>query len=411
MNIKNLIIDYSTLIPRDEYIKTIEHYTDKPIIKVLIGMRRTGKSTIIKLLIKNLLEKNIPDSNILYVNKESLEFDEIKNYKDLYLYVNNYFKNIKGNKYIFIDEIQEIAEWEKSVASFLSDNLGDIVISGSNSKLLSSELATLLSGRYVEVEIYPLTFKEFLRFRQDKSDNETEFNNFLKYGGLPGIHFLPLKDEIIFNYLNSILNTVLYKDVIVRHKIRDAAIFDKVVKYLFDNIGSITTAKRIADYFKSQKIKISVDTVLSYINYIESSLVIYRVPRYDIKGRKFLEFYEKVFLNDIGLRNGFIGYREKDINGLLENIVYKELLFRGYKVSIGVLDQFEIDFIAEKQNDKKYIQVCYLLSSKDVIEREFGALEKIRDNYEKTVISMDKIFIEERNGIIHKYLIDFLFNR
>ena len=396
------------LIQRDAYLNFIENYIDKPIVKVLIGMRRVGKSAIIKLLINKLLKKNIPASNILYINKESLEFDEIKNYKDLYRYAINYFKGIKNRKYIFIDEIQEIAEWEKSVNSFLADNYGDITISGSNSKLLSSELATLLSGRYIEIPVYPLTFKEFLQFRSKKTDTETEFKNFLRYGGLPGIHLLPLKDDTIFAYLNSILNTVLYSDVIIRHKIRDAAVFDRVVKYLFDNIGNITTAKKIADYFKSQKVKVSVDTVLNYITYLETSLIINRVPRYDIKGKKFLEFHDKVFLNDIGLRNGLIGYREKNINGLLENIVYKELQSRGYKVSVGVLNQLEIDFIAEKQNDIKYIQVCYLLNSEDTVEREFGSLEKISNNYEKIVVSMDKFFPEERNGIIHKYLIDFL---
>lgn len=396
------------LIQRDAYLNFIENYIDKPIVKVLIGMRRVGKSAIIKLLINKLLKKNIPASNILYINKESLEFDEIKNYKDLYRYAINYFKGIKNRKYIFIDEIQEIAEWEKSVNSFLADNYGDITISGSNSKLLSSELATLLSGRYIEIPVYPLTFKEFLQFRSKKTDTETEFKNFLRYGGLPGIHLLPLKDDTIFAYLNSILNTVLYSDVIIRHKIRDAAVFDRVVKYLFDNIGNITTAKKIADYFKSQKVKVSVDTVLNYITYLETSLIINRVPRYDIKGKKFLEFHDKVFLNDIGLRNGLIGYREKNINGLLENIVYKELQSRGYKVSVGVLNQLEIDFIAEKQNDIKYIQVCYLLNSEDTVEREFGSLEKISNNYEKIVVSMDKFFPEERNGIFHKYLIDFL---
>ena len=396
------------LIQRDAYLNFIENYIDKPIVKVLIGMRRVGKSAIIKLLINKLLKKNISASNILYINKESLEFDEIKNYKDLYRYAINYFKGIKNRKYIFIDEIQEIAEWEKSVNSFLADNYGDITISGSNSKLLSSELATLLSGRYIEIPVYPLTFKEFLQFRSKKTDTETEFKNFLRYGGLPGIHLLPLKDDTIFAYLNSILNTVLYSDVIIRHKIRDAAVFDRVVKYLFDNIGNITTAKKIADYFKSQKVKVSVDTVLNYITYLETSLIINRVPRYDIKGKKFLEFHDKVFLNDIGLRNGLIGYREKDINGLLENIVYKELQSRGYKVSVGVLNQLEIDFIAEKQNDIKYIQVCYLLNREDTVEREFGSLEKISNNYEKIVVSMDKFFPEERNGIIHKYLIDFL---
>ena len=373
-------------------------------------MRRVGKSIIMRLLIEQLISSGVPSANILYINKESLEFEALKDYRDLYRYAGEYFKDAAaGRKYILIDEIQEIEGWERAVASFLADGLGDIVISGSNANLLSSELATLLSGRYVEIPVYPLTFREYLAFRKDKTQAaEEKFKNYLRYGGLPGIHQLPSNDEVIFSYLNSILNTVLYKDVITRHKIRDASIFDKLVRYLFDNVGNVTTAKKVADYFKSQRIRTSVDTILNYINYIEASLLIDKVPRYDIKGKKLLEFFDKVFLNDIGLRHGLIGYRERDINGLLENIVFKELQARGYKVAIGVIDQTEIDFIVEKQNEKKYIQVCYSLGSEAAVEREFGNLEKINDNYEKMVISMDRFFPPERNGIIHRYVIDFL---
>jgi predicted AAA+ superfamily ATPase len=407
---ENLRINTANFVVRERYLDAIRAFSDQPVVKVLKGMRRVGKSVIMRLLIEQLLVSGVPGANILYINKESLEFDALKDYRDLYRYAGEYFKAAAaGRKYIFIDEIQEIEGWERAVASFLADGLGDVVISGSNARLLSSELATLISGRYVEIPVHPLTFREFLTFRKDKAGSpEEEFNNYLRYGGLPGIHQLPFNDEVIFSYLNSILNTVLYKDVITRHKIRDASIFDKLVRYLFDNIGNITTAKKIADYFKSQRIKTSVDTVLNYINYVEQSLLIDKAPRYDIKGRKLLEFFDKVFLNDIGLRHGLIGYRERDINGLLENIVFKELQARGYKMSIGVIDQREIDFIAEKQGDRKYIQVCYSLGSDAAVEREFGNLEKIKDNYEKIVISMDRFFPAERNGIIHRYVIDFL---
>jgi len=415
---ENLRIDTANFVVRERYLGAINAFIDQPVVKVLKGMRRVGKSVIMRLLIEQLINSGVPGANILYINKESLEFDALKDYRDLYRYTGEYFKDgastasskaAAGRKYILIDEIQEIEGWERAVASFLADGLGDVVISGSNARLLSSELATLISGRYVEIPVYPLTFREFLTFRKDKAGStEAEFKNYLRYGGLPGIHQLPSNDEVIFSYLNSILNTVLYKDVITRHKIRDASIFDKLVRYLFDNVGNITTAKKIADYFKSQRIRTSVDTVLNYINYVEESLLIDKVPRYDIKGRKLLEFFDKVFLNDIGLRHGLIGYRERDINGLLENIVFKELQARGYKMSIGVIDQMEIDFIAEKQGDRKYIQVCYSLGSEAAVEREFGNLEKIKDNYEKIVISMDRFFPAERNGIIHRYVIDFL---
>ena len=398
----------SRYIPRNRYLNALSAFMDKPVIKVLKGMRRVGKSVLMQLYMDKLRESGIAQSNILYINKESLEFEFIKTYTDLYRYAKNYFNGATGKNYIFIDEVQEIAEWEKAITSFLSENIADIVISGSNARLFSSELATLLSGRYVEIVVHPLTFSEFLLFRKGSTDVETEFKNYLRYGGLPGLHQLSLEDEIIFNYLNSILNTILYRDIITRHKIRDASIFDRIVRYIFDNIGNITSAKKIADHFKSQRIKVSVDTILNYISYIEQGLLIERVPRYDIKGKKYLEFTDKYFLNDIGLRHGFIGYGEKDINAILENIVFKEMEARGYKLSIGVMGQNEVDFIAEKQGRKKYIQVCYNLGSEETVQREFGNLKRIDDNYEKLVISMDKFFPEESDGIIHKYLIDFL---
>ena len=401
------------LVDRKRYLKTLSIYLKKPLIKVLIGMRRVGKSSILKLLIRNLLRKGVSLENIIYINKESLEFEEIQNYKDLYEYVIKNFKGITGQKFIFIDEVQEIKEWEKAAISFLTENIGDVVISGSNSRLLSGELATLLSGRYVEIPVYSLTFNEFLEFRKKftrmkKLDVEKCFDEFLRYGGLPGIHYLTFEDEPIFQYLNSVLNTILYKDVITRFKIRDTALFDKIVRYLFDNIGNITTAKKIADYFKNQKIKTSVDTVLNYIKCIESAFLIKRAHKYDIKGKLHLEFYEKVYLMDVGLRNGLIGYRERDINQVLENIVFNELVARGYKVYTGKLNGLEIDFVAEKQGEVKYIQVCYLLPEESTIKREFGNLQKIPDNYEKTVISLDKFFPKQIKGIKHKYLIDFL---
>ncbi|MBP7795901.1 MAG: ATP-binding protein [Elusimicrobiales bacterium] len=398
-------------VKRERYINNIKKFINKPVIKVIVGMRRSGKSVILKLLVNDLLKNGINKKNILYINKESLEFDNIKNYKDLYQYVKNYFYGVKGQKYIFIDEVQDIEKWELAISSFFSESFGDIIITGSNAKLLSSELSSQLTGRIVEIPVYTLSFREFLEFRKDSDDIETEFKRYMKYGGLPAIHYLSLNDEVVFNYLNSVIDTVLYKDIIMRNRIRDVSILDKVIQYLFDNIGNITTAKKIADYFKSQRIKVSVDTILNYIKYIESALLIKRVCRYNIKGKKILEFYDKIFLNDIGLRNGLIGYREKDINGVIENIVYNELRLRGYSIKIGTIDNLEIDFIAEKQNEKKYIQVCYLLENKKVVEREFKSLLKINDNYEKLVISMDKFFTEDIDGIKHRYLIDFLMEK
>ena len=400
-------IDLEGFVRRDKYLRFIAEFIDKPVIKVLVGMRRVGKSVLMKLIINDLLKKNIPLKNILYINKESLYFDNIKDYNDLYDYAKSYFKGLK-KKYIFIDEVQEIEGWEKAVTSFMAEGGFDIYISGSNANMLSSELATLLSGRYIEVPVYPLKFSEFLQFREKYIDIDVEFRNYLKYGGLPGIHYLSFKDEVVFGFLNSILNTILYKDVISRNKIREVGKLDKIIKYLFDNIGNITTAKRIKDYFKSQGVTISVDTVVEYLKCLEASMLLDIVPRYDLKGKKVLEFYDKVFINDIGLRHGLIGYKERDINGILENIVYKELQSRGYEVNIGVFDNVEIDFCAEKQNEKMYVQVCLSLADENVIRREFGNLQKIKDNYEKIVVSMDRFFPEEIEGIRHRYLLDFL---
>jgi len=400
------------LIERKIYLKKIEEFIDKPVIKVLTGMRRTGKSSLIHIIIKRLKTEK-KRASIIYINKESLEYEFIKDYKTLYEYVSSKVNKNQEN-YIFIDEIQEIEGWEKAISSFLSDRLGDIFISGSNAHLLSSELATFISGRYIEIPVYPLSFKEFLEFRKRNIkpiDVEKEFNNYLKYGGLPGIHFFKFNDEVIYEYLNSILNTIILKDVVSRNKIKDIPNLERIILYLFDNVGHITSAKNISKFFESQKIKISVDTILNYIKFLENSFLIKITKRYDIKGKKFLEYLDKIFFTDIGLRNGLIGYKDNDINGILENIVHNELITRGYKVYVGKLDKFEVDFVAETQGKRVYVQVCYSLASREVQEREFSNLLEIKDNYEKIVISLDKFFPAEKYGIKHKYLIDFLIEK
>lgn len=402
------------LMPRDIYIHKIDPFLNKPIIKVLTGMRRTGKSALLKILINTLSKQNIPTENILLINKESLAFDFMETYVDLYTYTTGYFADKKGQKYLFVDEIQEIKNWEKAIASLLSDNLADIIITGSNAHLLSSELATLLTGRYIEIPIYPLNFSEFLTFRKATNTQATleeEFSLFLKYGGFPGIHLFELTDETTFTYLNSLFNTILLKDVIQKHEIREPVQLEKITKFIFDNCGNISTAKRISNFLKSQHIPVSVDRVQNYLHYLSSAFLLYKVSRYDLKGLKHLELYEKYYMGDIGLRHGLIGYKDPDIDGILENIIYLELLSRGYKVSIGKLNDLEIDFIAENQHEKIYIQGCYLLAHEDTVLREFGALEKIKDNYRKIVLSLDKHFPDNRKGIEHMNLIEFLLKK
>ena len=396
---------------RNRYLHQIAPFIDKPVIKVITGIRRCGKSTFVKLLINNLKEKNIPGENIVYINKDSLQFDFITGYKELNKYVISKLKNSRGKKYVFIDEIQEITEWEKAVTSFLTDNIADIYITGSNANLLSSELATLLTGRYIEIKMNTLVFSEFLQFRnKTEKDKEQEFANFLKYGGFPGIHQMQFDDEVIRQYINALYNTVFLKDVIAKNKIRDISLLEKLAKYIADNCGNITSAKNISDYIRAQKIKTSVDTIQNYIFWLINANFINKVNRYDIKGKRHLEQYEKYFLSDIGFIYSIIGDRTEDLSGKLENIVYLELISRGYNVHIGKLYSNEIDFIATKGNDKIYFQVTYSLLDNKVIEREFGVLEKLKDNYPKIVLSLDKYYGENRNGIKWYNLIDFLLN-
>ncbi len=400
------------LINREEYMKRIEPFINKPIIKVLSGMRRTGKSCLLKLIIDKLQKEGAPEENILYINKESLEFDSIRTYKDLDAYAKSKIRKDKGKKYLFIDEVQEIEAWEKAILSFLSNNIADIFITGSNSKFLSSDISTILRGRFVEIRIFPLTFKEFLSFRKNPADPDTEFRNYIEYGGLPGIHILPFENsEAISEYLQSIINTVFYKDLIERFSLREPEALSRILKYVFDNLGNVTTARSISNYLSGQKLRITVDTVMNYLIYMESAFIINRVKRFDLKGKRFLEIYEKIYPIDAGLRRGFIGYRDKDISQILELIVYNELRSRGYNVYAGTVNNMEIDFIAERGKERAYIQVGYLLADEKVKNREFGNLLKIKDNHPKMVLSMDKFYPEDYEGIKHRYLIDFLLEK
>jgi len=396
------------MIEREDYYTKIDPFIEKPIIKVISGIRRSGKSTFMKMLMNRLI--NNGENNIIYLSKELIEFDFIKNHLDLHKYVSQKIQKNSRKNYLFIDEVQEIDKWEKTVNSLLAENIVDIYLTGSNSSMLSSEFATLLTGRYVVISMFPLSFKEFLKFRNidNSTEFEKEFQLYLKYGGLPGIHNLPFDDEVIFQYINAVYNTILLKDVVSRYQIRDVHLLEKITKFIFDNCGNITSAKKISDFLKSEQIKIGVQTVHNYISYLQNAFLIKKVNRYDIKGKKHLELFEKYYTNDTGIKHSVLKYKNDDISGLLENVVYLELLRRGYVVSIGKINNFEVDFIAEKNTEKLYIQVSYLLASKETEEREFRSLENIKDNYPKMVLTMDKIWGNERNGIIRKNIINFL---
>jgi uncharacterized protein len=401
------------MVIRKSYLERIEPYMNKPLIKVITGMRRCGKSTLLSQMSRHLVQKGVKEKNILVINMESLTFASITNHTELHRYVMDYFAKIKGPRYLFIDEVQEIPLWEKAIGSFLADAVADTTISGSNAHMLSSELATLLTGRYVAFQVYPLTFSEFLTFRgksnaKDRSVRESEFAAYMRHGGLPGIHHFDGNEEVIREYLSSVMNSILLRDVVMRNAVRDPSLLERVCRFVFDNCGNITTAKGISDYARSQKMKLSVDTVISYIGYLSEAYLVSRVSRYDIKGKKHLEIYEKYYMGDIGLRNGFIGYRDNDIAAILENILFNEMQMRGFTASIGKIGDYEIDFIAAKDDRKIYIQVAYLLASRETIEREYRSLEEVPDSFPKYVVSLDTTLLGIRNGIKHYNFIDFI---
>jgi len=396
---------------RNLYIEKIHPYIDKPVVKVITGMRRVGKSCFLQLIMNELDARKVAVKSILYINKESLDYDFIQDYRDLNSYVIDSFSGVKGTKYLFVDEIQEIEHWEKAIASFFSDTDFDIYISGSNAHLLSSEIATLISGRYIEIPVYSLSFEEFLLFRDKRTKNKREeFSTYLWAGGFPVIHHFDFNEEVVYQYISSIYNTILLKDVIKRNNVRNVTLLENITRYIFQNVGNIFTAKKVSDYLKSQKLRVSIDTVQNYISYLISTFAVFKVPRFDVKGKRLLELHEKYYMGDVALRHALLGYREGDISGVLENLVFLELKRRGYHVFIGKVGNKEIDFIAEKENRKIYIQVAYLLTSPETIEREFSVLKSLKDNYPKYVISMDEIFGKDIDGIQRINLVDFLLN-
>jgi len=384
-------------------------FVDKPVIKVITGMRRIGKSCFLRQIIDFIGQKNVGSDQILYINKELLEFDDICDYRALNKRVLGHFEGVSGPKYLFIDEVQEIEGWERAVVSLLAQGLIDIYITGSNAHLFSSDLATLVSGRYIELPMYSLSLVEFLDFRDKKrTDANAEFQLYLRLGGFPGIHHFGLQDDTVFQYINALYSTIVLKDIVKRYEVRNVRLLEDLTRYVFDNAGAIFSARSIAAYLKSQRLKVGVETIQKYLGYLISSYMIYRVPRYDIKGKRLLEIQEKYYLGNLGLRHALLGYREADISGLLENVVFLELKRRGYTVSLGKFGNREVDFIAEKDNTKLYVQVTYLLSSPETVEREFSVLAAIKDNYPKYVLSLDPVWGQDYQGIQRVHLIDFL---
>ena len=400
------------MIIREKYIQQIRDFIDKPVVKVITGMRRCGKSVLLDLTKAEFLSRGIGEANIFYANFESLLYEGLKDYRALYEAVAQASKASEGRLYILLDEIQEVDEWEKAVNSFRVDFDCDIYITGSNAKLLSGELATLLAGRYVEIRVYPLSFAEYLDFATANTDNlkqtpQEHFADYLRFGGLPGIHQMKWEEPLIMQYLADIYNSVLLKDVIQRNNIRDTALLESIVVYLMDNIGNTFSAKTVSDFLKNQRRRLSTETVYNYIKALENAFLIHKVPRFDIKGKRILETQEKYYLSDLGLRHATMGYRDNDIGGVLENIVYMELLRRGYSVNIGKQEVAEVDFVADKTDDRLYVQVCYVLTE-DNTAREFDPLLAIADNYKKVVLSTDSLMSLNKEGVRQENIVEYL---
>lgn len=393
-------------IKRPIYLKSIEPYMDKDVIKVLVGQRRVGKSFML-FQIMDAINLKHQNPEIIYINKELDEFESIVNHSDLLNYIKSQEKGTK-KKYIFIDEVQDIQNFEKALRSLQAKGGYDIYCTGSNAHLLSGELATFLSGRYVETKIYSLSYNEFLDFHKLKNKKES-LNKFLKFGGLPYLINLKLEDQVVYDYLKNIYAAILFKDVVKRHNIRNINFLEKLVRYVADNTGSLVSSKKISDFLKSQRIQISPQLVLDYLSHLESAFFIFKVLRMDISGKKIFEIGEKYYFEDLGLRHSIVGYKANDINKILENAIYQHLRISGYNISIGKSGDKEVDFICEKQGKKIYVQVAYLLQDEKTIAREFGNLLQIKDNYPKYVISMDEFLSgTEYEGIEHIHVQDFI---
>lgn len=401
------------MIRRNDYIDKIRPFINNDLIKVLTGIRRSGKSVMLGLIQEELKATGVTDTQFISYNFENMKFVELLNAKALHKDVSEKMSKVSGKAYLFFDEIQEVEDWEKVINSLRVEFDCDIYITGSNAKLLSGELATYLSGRYVEFVIYPFSFKEFLSLYREKYSTVSlteAFNKYVVQGGMPYLTNLNFEDEPSKLYLQDLYNALVLKDVVKRNKIRDVDLLERIIAYITANIGTTFSATNISKYFKSEGRVVAPDTILNYIKACESAFLFYRVKREDLQGKKILAVNEKYYIADQGLREAVFGGNTKDINLILENIVYMELVRRGYDVTVGKYADKEIDFVATKQSERIYVQVAYILSSEETTKREFGVYKNIRDNYPKYVLTLDE-FDMSRDGIIHKNIKDFLMEK
>lgn len=392
-------------IERPLYLQRIMPYVQKGIMKILVGQRRVGKSYMLFQLMDRISALD-PDGQQIYINKELNEFAEIRRDKDLLEYIAAHRKADR-QLYLFIDELQEIDGFEHALRSLQAEGDVDIYGTGSNAKLLSGELAAYLSGRYVEIKVYGLTYAEFLQFHGQQQGRES-LNAYMKFGGLPYLRHLELNDSIIFDYLGNIADAIMLKDIVARYDIRNVSFLQRLMRFLADNVGSLVTARKISEYLKSQQMKVSHNLVIDYLSYLSNALLVFSVNRYDIVGKKIFEIGEKYYFEDLGIRHALVGFRGTDINKILENLVFMHLKTAGYEVSVGQIGKWEVDFVCEKAGNRLYVQVAYMIADEKVRDREFGNLLKLPDNFPKMVVSMDEVTGGNYQGIDHVHIEDFL---
>ena len=402
------------MIKREKYLKIIRPFYEQDLIKVITGIRRSGKSVILTQIMEELKESGIKEEQIIYINFEFADYIDITDAKKLNDFIEQKLIN-KAKYYVFFDEIQNVDKWEKVVNSLKSkynENIS-IFITGSNSDLLSGELATHIAGRYVSFKVYPFTFAEACELKDikdnDKYELERVFDDYIIWGGMP--QRFSLKDELqVKTYLSDVYNSIVIKDIIERFKIKDIDLFNKILTFIMTTPSQIFSAESLTKYLCSENIEVSKITIYNYLEYMCRAMLINKAERFDVRGKRILNGKYKYYLTDLGLGQVINNERKKQMGAYIENVVYNELLSRGYDVKVGTLDSGEIDFIATKFNEKIYIQVAYILSDETVIDREFNVYKKIEDNYPKYVLSMDKIDLSQ-NGIIHKNIIDWLLNK
>lgn len=399
------------MIARPLYLEKIDPFIGAPLAKILTGIRRSGKSTILDAVKERLAEKGIPESKIISAKLDSYEYENIQNGSQLYHMICDKMTE-EGTYYLLLDEVQEVTDWEKAVNSLMESKKANVFITGSNSKLMSSEISTYLSGRYVVIPVYTLSFKEYIEFRQsvgEKKDTLAYLNDYIQVGGFPAIGIGSYSRQEAYTIVRDIYTSVIYNDITKRNKIRKLEQFERLVKFMFENIGKTFSAQSICDYMKSEKRTLDIETVYNYVKLLEKAYILYRADRYSIQGKEVMKTQEKYYLADPSLKFAVIGYYDSAVASMLENIVFLELRRRGYDAYIGNLNGKEIDFVGVRREEKIYIQVCRQMpDSENGRAREIGNLEKIRDHYHKYVVTLDPLAVGNENGIEIVHLTDFL---